>query len=230
MAAPLNRLKTCPPVYEQRILQAGGINRYGEPNFRLDWGERYTVRRGGVWDSGDYYFKGYRDVLEDGRPCWVVRQWNPPEFYGCPLLWFRDSYDPKSGLSLLGDFPYRGQYEAVQPLVWRGLVNGRLVVETMPLNGMIVDILIPMIKHWKTVQSWRKELAFKNWQERKERDFDKKLEDARQGAKVAFGGPVSYARQPCRTWVVDKRMKAIEEHWEQAAQMLRRQGLGITIH
>jgi hypothetical protein len=160
----------------------------------------------------------------------VVRQWNPPEFYLSADAWFQENRCPQSGLQLLGDFPWRGQYEAIQPLISKELVNGRLVIETMPLNGMIIDILIPMIKQWKVLQGWRKELAFRNWQARKQHILDKKIEDAREDAKMAFTGPVSYARQACHTPLVDRRMKAIEEHWDRAVRMLRRQGLGITIN
>lgn len=100
----------------------------------------------------------------------------------------------------------------------------------MPLNGMIVDILVPMVKQWKLVQAWRKEIAFKTWQERKQKKVDATLEAQREDAKMPFTGPVSYARQACRTSLVDRRMKAIEQHWDRAVAMLRREGLGITIH
>jgi len=159
----------------------------------------------------------------------VVRQWNPPEFYLSASAWFQANRDVESGLQLLGDFPWRGQYEAVQPLIWKGLVNGRLVIETMPLCGMIVEVLVPMIKEWTKVAAWRKEIAFRNWQAKKDQSLLQKIEEARRNAKLPWTS-ASYARQHSRTPLVDERMRAIEQYWERTVAMLRRQGLGVTIH
>lgn len=226
----MNRLKQCPPEYQERLTRAGGLNRYGSPNFILVWGGSYRVRRGGTWNSGDYYYQGYRDELEDGRPIWVLKQWFPPEVYGSPALWFDENRERESGLQLLGDFPWRGQYETVQPLISKEVVNGVLKIETMPLNGLIIDVLIPMIMAWKTVGDYRKRIAFEAWHDRKEKELDQKFEDSRHDAQMAFRGPVSYARQGCRTSLVDLRMRAIEQHWDRAVRILKRQGLGVTIH
>src|SRR5215475_8159041 len=229
MASPVER-RVCPPHYQEKLTRAGGVNRYGTPNFRIDWGQTYTVRRGGIWDSGDYYFRGYRDEFEDGRSCWVLRQFNPPELYLSPEIWFRENRCPKTGLQLLGDYHWRGQYEAIQPLVWRGLINDRMVVEHMPLNGLIVDILIRMVIKYRELQDWRKRIAIEEIRHRKERELDSKIESARHNAKVAFTGPVSYARQGSRTSLVDRQIKVLEDHWYAAVTRLRREGLGVTIH
>jgi len=259
----------CPPHFQARLTRAGGLNRYGKPNFLIVWGQTWIVRRGGTWNDGEHFFQGYRDEIEDKRPCWVLKQWYAPELYGSPALWFIQNRDeapelPKdkrmievlaksnsyvagemremleeginqsrnraSHLQLLGDFPWRGQYETLQPFVWSGLVNGRMVVEAMPLNAMMVDMVIPIAIQCKSVALWRQKLAFQEMEARKDKATTQKVEDARYGAQMAFTGPVSFGRQGCRTSLVDKKMDAISKNWKQAMAQFRKMGLGISIH
>lgn len=229
MAAIVERLR-CPPRFQERLTRAGGLNRYGAPNFKLAWGQSLTARRGGRWASGEWYYEGYRDELTDGRPCWILVGWQPPEVYGTPERWFRDNVCPVTGLQLLADFPWHGNYETLQPLVWRGFANGALVVEHLPLCGLIIDYLIPMVQEWQKLTTWRKQVAFLALEEQKQRDESRAIADARQDANLAFRGPVSFSRQGCRTSLIDQRMKVISDHWNQAADLIHRQGLGITIH
>jgi hypothetical protein len=105
-----------------------------------------------------------------------------------------------------------------------------MVVEHMPLCGVIVDILVPMCIEWRGLQDFRKRIAVEEVRHRNERRLDAQIESARNDAKLAFVGPVSYARQACRTSLVDRRMKAIEASWYSAVKKLRQDGLGITIH
>jgi hypothetical protein len=220
----------CPPEFTDRLSRVGGLNRYGLPNFRIVWGQSWTVRRGGTWEQDDgTYFRGYRDVLEDGRPCWILKKWNPPEVYGTPAIWFIENYEASTGLQILGDYPWRGQYETVQPFVWRGMVNGRMVVERMPLNSMILNMVVPIILKCKEVSFLQKKAAIQEMDERKKRAEDSVFEAKRHDAKMAFTGPVSFARQGCRTSLVDQKVHAIEKHWNQAMARFRKQGLGISL-
>jgi hypothetical protein len=221
--------RECPPHFQDRLTRAGGLNRYGEPNFKIVWGQTWQVRRGGTWNDGVNYFQGYRDEVEDKRPCWVLKQWNAPELYGSPSVWFIQNRDD-AGFQLLGDFPWKGQYETVQPFVWSGLVNGRMVVEAMPLNAMMVDMVIPIAIQCRSVALWRQKLAFEEMEARKDKATTQKVEDARYGAQMAFTGPVSFGRQGCRTSLVDKKMDAISKNWKRAMADFKRMGLGISIH
>lgn len=224
------RLTKCPPEFQARLTRVGGINRYGEPNFLLVWGESYTVRRGGVWEQDDgTYFRGYRDVVEDGRPCWVLKQWKPPEIYGTPGMYFLENRDEATGLQILGDYPWRGRYETLQPLVWRGLVNGRMVVEHMPLNSMLLDLVIPIAIRAKGVTIAQKKAALDLMEEKKNRDQVRSIEARKHDAKMAFTGPVSYSRQGCRTSLVDQRVYAMQKHWNQALAKWKGRGLGISV-
>lgn len=261
----------CPPEFQERLTRVGGINRYGEPNFIIVWGQSWTVRRGGTWEQDDgTYFRGYRDVLEDGRPCWILKKWNAPELYGSPMLWFlqnreesvnadppwmtnlrilaehsRDaakllqqiesdrsanrSSEPNTGLQILGDFPWRGCYETVQPFVWKGLVNGRMVVEAMPLNSMILDLVVPIILKAKEATFLQKKAALQEMDARRDRDELRTVEAKRHDAQMAFRGPVSFARQGCRTSLVDQKVYAMQQHWSSAMKMMKSRGLGVSV-
>ena len=220
----------CPPQFQERLTRIGGVNRYGEPNFIIVWGQTWTVRRGGTWEQDDgTYFRGYRDVLEDGRPCWILKKWNAPEIYGSPALWYIQNREESTGLQILGEYPYRGCYETVQPFVWRGLVNGRMVVERMPLNSMILDLVVPIIMKAKEVTFLQKKIAIQEMEARKDRDLQRAVEAKRHDAQMAFRGPVSFARQGCRTSLVDQKVYAIQKHWNQAMETMRGRGLGISL-
>lgn len=225
----VERLK-CPPRFQERLNQVGGLNRYGSPNFILAWGQTYTNRRGGTWASGEWYYTGYRDELEDGRPCWILKRWIDPAVFGSAEIWYASNVCPTSGLQLLADFPWHGDYQTVQPLVWRGLVNSTLVVEHLPLCGLMIDCLIPMVHEWLKLTESQKEIGFKLVQERKQKELDAMIADARKAAQLPFNGPVSFSNQGCRTSLIDKRMKAISDYWNAAAALIHKQGLGITIH
>ena len=259
----------CPAEFQDRLTRIGGINRYGEPNFIIVWGQSWTVRRGGTWEQDDgTYFRGYRDVLEDGRPCWILKKWNAPEIYGSPMLWFLQNREestavnppwletlrvmsehsregaemlkrvesemesrtgPDSGLQILGDFPWRGCYETVQPFVWKGLVNGRMVVESMPLNSMILDLVVPIILKAKEATFLQKKIAIQEMEARKDRAMLRSVEAKRHDANMAFRGPVSFARQGCRTSLVDQKVYAIQKHWDQAMRTMKGRGLGVSV-
>lgn len=222
----------CPTEFQDRITRAGGLNRYGQPNFIIVWGQSWTVRRGGIWNNADgSYFRGYCDVVEDGRPCWVLKQWNPPEFYGSSTLWFMENRDENTGMQLLGDFPWRGQYETIQPFVWRGLVNDKLVVEHMPLNSMMIDLVIPIIMQCKDASMTKKKLALEAKQEQEDKKQLRAVEARRHNANMAFRGkPVSFAGQRMRTPLVCHKMYQIEKSMNRAMNLMKNSGLGISLH
>jgi hypothetical protein len=150
--------------------------------------------------------------------------------YGSPAIWFFQNRDEASGLQILGDFPWKGQYETVQPFVWKGFVNGRLVVEAMPLNSMIIDMVVPIIMKCKDASLTQKKIAFEELEARKNRDEVRSIEARRHDAKLAFGGnPVSFTRQGCRTPLINAKMAAIEKNWNAGMLYAKKQGLGISL-
>lgn len=117
--------KTCPAAIQARVMRAGGLNRLGEPNFRVVWGwDRLTII-GGQWEDWEHDSKGrpvrllkvaaeYRRMPKyDEYFRWHVEKWMPPEFYGSPASWARQFTVEEGGQRFLelGPYPHRGEYE-----------------------------------------------------------------------------------------------------------------------
>ncbi len=118
------------PAEIARILRvAGGLNRYGEPNYRavwgwnrLDWiGGEWTDRENGEEENGAFVRTVYqvRHVPKYSPfDRWYIERWMPPETYGHPALWnlqHLEKTDSGEWMPTLGPFPYRGDYE----MAWR---------------------------------------------------------------------------------------------------------------
>ena len=137
--------------------------------------------------------------------------------------------EESSGLQILGDFPWRGNYETIQPFVWRGLVNGRMVVESMPLNSMILDMVVPIIIKSQEATLLQRKAALQEMEARKDRDQLRSVEAKKHDAKLAFKGPVSFARQGCRTSLVDQKVYQIQKHWSRNMAAMKGRGLGVSV-
>jgi hypothetical protein len=179
--------RQCPPEFVDRLVSLGGLNRFGEPNWRVVWGQSETEQVGGTWEvpkPGTHFIvnpKGelveqqntmeiaeMREVLKyEGQACWVLERWFPPENYGTEFQWYLENADPKgSGLSILGRYPDEGYYETCQRLITG---DGRAV----ELNDAVLDYYVPMIlKTHETTDAQRKAVrtAVREEEERKEHE------------------------------------------------------------
>jgi len=80
-----------PREYVQHVNSIGGFNRYGEPNFRIVWGQNDTILVYGTDANGR---KGQHVILKHGGvPAWFIDVWKPPECYGTPELWYALTWD-----------------------------------------------------------------------------------------------------------------------------------------
>lgn len=210
------RLK-CPEHFERRMTEAGGLNRYGQPNFRLTWAQTETTRQGGEWDNEDGYFLGYRDVLVgDGLPHWMLLQWmDAGKSYQMPHLtpqsdfgFYAENRDPKNGLQILGEYPYRGSYQIVLPLVAKWFLKGVMHVEAFPLSTEIVEMMVPIIKASMELSVQAKMKFLKEQDEQDELERTKAFDDAYH----------SIQRKPSLAstkWLEDKQ-RAIERAYNAA--------------
>lgn len=105
-----------PENVQARLTRAGGLNRFGEPNYRVVWGWNRLTPIGGKWTDHDAEGNIIREIValrhEPKYPQvnrWHVEKWVPPESYGNPWQW--DLETKESGVLALGPFPYRGEYE-----------------------------------------------------------------------------------------------------------------------
>lgn len=110
------------PADVARVLRvAGGLNRYGEPNYRSVWGANRLDWIGGRWEDRDEHGVLTREVIEVRRVPkypenrWHIERWMPPETYGPPALWALETMEAIDGqfVPALGPYPARGDYELV---------------------------------------------------------------------------------------------------------------------
>ncbi len=106
----------------QTLERAGGVNRFGEPNFRAVWGWNRLGWIGGRWTDLDATGAVAREVIElrytqkySAHNRWHIERWCAPEMYGSPESWAKQTLEIEDGrnISALGPFPSRGEYEHV---------------------------------------------------------------------------------------------------------------------
>ncbi|MGB7434710.1 MAG: hypothetical protein WBR26_03260 [Candidatus Acidiferrum sp.] len=109
-----------PDCVAQRLASAGGLNRYGEANYRVVWGWNRLAWIGGKFEDRDEHGKLLREVVELRQEPkyselnrWHVERWLPPEAYGSPRQWYAQTVESAGGRSVpaLGPYPERGEYE-----------------------------------------------------------------------------------------------------------------------
>ena len=109
-----------PANVAQRLAAAGGLNRYGEPNYRVVWGWNRLGWIGGKFEDRDEQGNLIREVVElrqepkySAVNRWHVERWVAPEAYGSPRAWYSQTVESADGRSVaaLGPYPERGEYE-----------------------------------------------------------------------------------------------------------------------
>ncbi len=116
----LRETHEAPASLQQRLARAGGLNRYGEPNFRVVWGWSRLTWIGGKWTDTDAHGNVTREIIELREvpkyfpfDRWHIERWMPPETYGSPQQWYGQTIERNDGVSIpaLGPYPRRGEYE-----------------------------------------------------------------------------------------------------------------------
>jgi len=110
-----------PENVARRLEYAGGINRFGEPNYRAVWGWNRLAWIGGKFEEHDPGTGSLlREVVELRQepkyPAvnrWHIERWVGPEAYGSPRTWYAQTIERENGVSIpaLGPYPSRGEYE-----------------------------------------------------------------------------------------------------------------------
>jgi len=109
-----------PETAAHRLERAGGINRYGEANYRAMWGWNRLAWIGGKFEDRDEHGELLRERVElrwePKYPAvnrWHIERWLPPETYGSPRAWYAQTSERENGISIpaLGPYPSRGEYE-----------------------------------------------------------------------------------------------------------------------
>lgn len=109
-----------PDSVAYRLARAGGLNRFGEANYRAVWGWNRLAWIGGKFEDRDEHGVLLRERIELRKepkyPAvnrWHIERWLPPETYGSPRTWCAQTIERENGISVpaLGPYPSRGEYE-----------------------------------------------------------------------------------------------------------------------
>jgi len=109
-----------PETVAHRLERAGGINRFGEANYRAVWGWNRLAWIGGKFEDRGEHGALLRERVELRQepkyPAvnrWHIERWLPPETYGSPRAWYAQTIERANGISIpaLGPYPSRGEYE-----------------------------------------------------------------------------------------------------------------------
>jgi hypothetical protein len=121
MIQVLRETHDTPEAVKRRIVRVGGINRFGEANYRAVWGWNRLAWIGGKFEEHDPATGSLlREVVELRQepkyPAvnrWHIERWLPPEVYGSPRAWYAQTIERENGISIpaLGPYPSRGEYE-----------------------------------------------------------------------------------------------------------------------
>jgi hypothetical protein len=169
-----------PETVQRRVALAGGTNRYGEPNFRVVWGGSRLTWIGGRWVDRDDNNNVIRERVELRRvpkyvpqDRWHVERWTPPESYGSPEAWYAQTVEIEDGTRLpaLGPYPSRGEYEHCFTLQ-------RTDGAFMQLNATACDWIVHAVEWSRRQPSRLRRLALAARELRRERDFDRAVDEA----------------------------------------------------
>lgn len=179
--------RLCPPEYQEHLNRLGGLNRYGEPNFKLVWGQTQTDVIFGQMEDGS---RGQHIILQfHDIPAWHLMCWKPPETFGSPEMWYAMTWDEETHLHTLGDYPRRGFYiPAPFSLYVKRIENGILEIDAMPLNFFILDLVVPNLIKSQEMTYYQKKLAADTMAEAERRAARNQALDAYKNAGPAFGG------------------------------------------
>lgn len=228
-------LYECPAWFQDKLTEIGGLNKFDEPLFRCVWGQggqpECFYRAGGHWHvPSEPSFIGYRNLLlGGGTAAWLLLQWHDAVEYGSPESFYVSTHDDETELQDLGEYPYFGRYQVLFNMSHRAMVDGKFVIEAMPLNSFILDQVVPIIMEAKEISYEKYMAAMKGMKEKEDQDDLNMIEDCMRDAKMAFKGPVSYARQGCRTSIIDRKVEQMQKHINMMLANAKVLGKGMSV-
>jgi hypothetical protein len=223
-----------PEWFQEKLTEIGGVNQFDEPNFRVVWGQggqaECLYKGGGAWNvEGQPSFYGYRDLLVGGgTPSWCLLQWHPAIHFGTPESYYVGNLDEETNLQILGEYPYFGKYTLLYNMCYRDMSQGKMRIEAMPLNSFVLDSVVPIILEAKDISYEKTMAALKAIKDEEDKQDVDMVEDAMRDSKLAFKGPVSYARQGCRTSIIDRKVEQMTRHWNSMVSNARVLGKGLS--
>lgn len=168
-----------PAAVQDRVAAAGGLNRFGEPNFRVVWGGSRLAWVGGRWTDRDAHGNAVREAIKLRRvpkyapvDRWHIERWTPPESYGPPERWYAQTIEVEDGIRIpaLGPFPSRGEYEHCFTLE---STSG----EFIPLTSAACDWIVRAIEWSRRQPASARRAAVAAREARRARDWDRAVDE-----------------------------------------------------
>lgn len=184
----LRETHDAPAFLQIRLGRAGGLNRFGEPNFRVVWGWSRLTWIGGRWTDTDAHGSVTREIVELREvpkylplDRWHIERWMPPETYGSPQQWYAQTVERDDGISIpvLGPYPQRGEYEHCFTLQGpRG--------EFIPLSPSVCEVIARAVEYARAQTSAERRLALSRRELHREREWDTHADAIFSDASPAF--------------------------------------------
>lgn len=225
--------RKCSPEFQARLTRMFGKNEFGDPRFKIVWGQSQFIRMGNQWvDKVGNKRIGYRQRFQvHGMPCWVIMRWQPPVKYGSPAFYYSNTYmaaekvqfddqtyDSAEGFYVTAEYPWRGRYEPIQPLISKEIIRGNLVVTHFPLSHYLIDTLIPMMIQFERLSRVEQRLAREVAKAMEEKAITEQIADHMEETMPKWLGPVSYSGQGIRTSLLDRKMQQIQKTWDRMSR------------
>jgi hypothetical protein len=225
--------RRAPREYQEHVNRIGGLNRFGEPNFLLVWGQTQRQTIYGQMEGGP---RGQHTVLMfGGVPAWHIMEWKPPETFGIPASWYTMTWDPIAEVHSLGGYPWRGMYLPCSFNLYVKRVEGggvyydrrgevvekpsKLVIDAMPLAHWVLDLIIPNIKKSLEMTHAQKVLVLTQRREAERIAAAKRAHDAYMDASPAWGGGASSKESNRERWM--QRLKEKQAGMKISAQEIQ---------
>ncbi len=177
-----------PESLREQLRRAGGVNRFGEPNYRAVWGWSRLAWIGGKWTDHDASGNAIRERIELRQEPkylpierWHIERWISPEEYGSPRQWRAQTTEFVDGIAIpaLGPYPSRGDYEHCFTLQTpRG--------EFLALTSNVCDYAARAVAYSLRTAARARELATRRREERVARSWDARADDILDDAVPAF--------------------------------------------
>jgi len=184
----LRETHEAPREIQQRVERTGGLNRFGEPNFRVVWGGSRLGWIGGRWTDRDTSGNVIREAIELRRvpkylplERWHIERWMPPEAYGSPELWYAQTVESEDGIRIpaLGPFPRRGEYEHCFTLAGP---SG----EFLPLTTAACEWIVCAVEWMRRLSRQETHAALLSREARRERAWENTADNILDDAVPAF--------------------------------------------
>jgi hypothetical protein len=188
MIRVLRETHETPEAVAHRLQRAGGINRFGEANYRAVWGWNRLAWIGGNFEDRDEHGALLRERVELRQepkyPAvnrWHIERWLPPETYGSPRAWYPQTIERANGISIpaLGPYPSRGEYEHCFTLETAG-------GEFLQLTPTIAEHIARAIEWSRRVPRARSRAQLDEKEARSERNYEKWAFDVLDDSVPAF--------------------------------------------